>query len=278
MRSMRWCDRGSTAHSCSIPPYQNEIFQFQSEALSRLRSVKTSQFCDGQVWNFQKLPEGGSHAPPPPPRLPAVKGRAVFARLTFGLLFTFFVLRDRPDQFLFRCYGPDTGYSISSIPSFVMKEKLCSHDLQSLAHPLRRGPLVMELILWLSSGSYTQYIDGLTALLEPLLNACRNCCASTFTYMLSQLLGLLASAWVLRLACFAKFVTITTFGSFAYVNIGKLGSTYQSMHAGLRVKYACLLRPQAACTALIQFKRTCEDTSSKLTSTDHRAWTFKVAA
>ena len=57
----------------------------------------------GEAYSLQLQP------PPPPPRPPAGKARAVhglscFARLTIVLLLIFFVFR--PNQFLFRCYGP----------------------------------------------------------------------------------------------------------------------------------------------------------------------------
>ena len=54
-----------------------------------------------------RTPLGGLQRPPDPQleKGRATHGLSCFARLAIILLFTFFVLR--PDQFLFRCYGPD---------------------------------------------------------------------------------------------------------------------------------------------------------------------------
>ena len=53
-----------------------------------------------------RTPLGGLQRHPDPQlqKGHAAHGLSCFARLTIVLLFTFFVLR--PDQFLFRCYGP----------------------------------------------------------------------------------------------------------------------------------------------------------------------------
>ena len=54
-----------------------------------------------------RTPLGGLQRPPDPQleKGRATHGLSCFARLSIVLLFTFFVLR--PDQFPFRCYGPE---------------------------------------------------------------------------------------------------------------------------------------------------------------------------
>ena len=61
-----------------------------------------------------RTPLGGLQRPPDPQleKGRAAHGLSCFARLTVVLLFTFFVLR--PDQFLFRCYGPALAAGIVS--------------------------------------------------------------------------------------------------------------------------------------------------------------------
>ena len=67
-------------------------------------------------------PAGGLQRPPHPQleKGRAAHGLSCFARLTIVLLFTFFVLR--PDQFLFRCYGPAIDWKkmpfLSTVPVY----------------------------------------------------------------------------------------------------------------------------------------------------------------
>ena len=79
-------------------------------------------------------PAGGLTVPPPPPRPPAGEGpccaRLILLRKTYQHpFFTFFVLQ--PDQFLFRCYGPEIYCHVTVTKRWT---KILSESLHICTH------------------------------------------------------------------------------------------------------------------------------------------------
>ena len=127
--------------------YNRGIFQ--------VKTVKISQFCDGKMWNFQKLP---GLCPGPPlgaystPQTPSWR-RAVLRTACLALQDlppAFFSIR-WPNQFLFRCHGPDCRQALkmpNNMPIHA-KKKSPRHGQRGMkrgAAEKMRGPAAPRLV------------------------------------------------------------------------------------------------------------------------------------